>query len=264
MSNQIHTGVARTSAGKGLGVAALVTAIVAIVLSALPIINNFAAVLGVIALGLGIASLVIASKRHGGKGLGIASSIIAVVAIIIVFASQAFYGAAIDEVSESFDQAIEEAETGERAATDEEQEETTSVEPLAIGATGQLDDYEVTVDAVNLDAGEEVAAAWEYNEPAEAQYVLADLTATYTGAEEGVPWIELNVELVGSDSRIYSTTTCSAVLENEGYDQPNLTSGGTASFQSCFDVPAEALEDATLRVSGTLDFNGEPVVWNTK
>ncbi|MBG6084427.1 DUF4352 domain-containing protein [Zhihengliuella flava] len=270
----------KSSAGKGLGIAALVIAIIALLLSAVPIINNAAAVLGFIALILGITSLVVAAKKNGGKGFGIASSIIAVVAIVVVFATQAFYTAALDEVERSFNESMEEAETGVRdadpaevaagasAAADGDTAEAATdqadvtQEALTPGATAAVGDYEVTVDAVNLDATEDVAAANEFNSPAEGQYVLTDLSVTYTGDEEGTPWLDLNLELVGSDARIYSTTTCVAVLENSAIDQPNLSAGGSSSYQACFDVPAEATEGAQVRVGSTFDFSGEDFkVW---
>src|SRR6185312_12396464 len=78
----------KTTAGKGLGIAALVVAIVALLLCWVPIINNFAAFLGFVALVLGVISLVIAAKRNGSKGLGIASTVISVVAIVLVFVTQ--------------------------------------------------------------------------------------------------------------------------------------------------------------------------------
>ncbi|GAA3711759.1 hypothetical protein GCM10022377_26480 [Zhihengliuella alba] len=239
-------------------------AIVAICLSAVPIVNNVAAVLGVIALALGIASLVIAAKRNGGKGLGIASSLIAVVAIVVVFVTQAFYVSVLDEAGAAMDQAIEQAETGERAATEEEQAATAPAEANPLGATAAVGDYQVTVDAVNPDAGEAIAAVNEFNEPATGQYVLAELTVTYEGAEEGTPWLDLSIELAGSDARIYSTTTCTAVLEKNSVEQPNLARGGSTSYQVCFDVPAEAVHGAALRVGAALDFNGESVAWNVQ
>ncbi|WP_309080746.1 hypothetical protein [Zhihengliuella sp.] len=254
----------RTRAGRGLGITALVVALVAICLSALPIINNVAAVLGVIALGLGIASLVMASRRNGGKGFGIASTVIAVMAIVVVFATQAFYVSVLDGAEDAVDQTIEQAETGERAATEEEQSAAAATEANQLGTAAAVGDYQVTVDAVNLDAGEDIAAVNELNEPATGQHVLVDLTVAYEGTEEGTPWLDLTAELVGSDARIYSSSTCTAVLERNGIEQPNLTAGGTSSYQTCFDVPAEAIEGAMLRVGATFDVNGEPAVWNVQ
>ena len=252
---------ARTTAGKGLGIAALVVGIVALALCWVPIVNNIAAVLGFIALVLGVISLVVASKRRGSKGLGIASSIIAIVAIILVFATQAAYVKAIDEVAND----IADASDGEVAAPAEviEQAEDES-QVLALGEAATVGEYSVNVNAVNLDAGAQIAKANEFNEKAEGQYVLVDLSVVYNGDEEGDAWLDLNPELVGSDASIYSTSSATAVPAKPGMDLPTLANGGKGSYQVVFDVPAEAVEDAKIRVSETISFSDESVLWATK
>ena len=252
---------AKTGAGKGLGIAALVIAIVALTLCWVPIINNLAAVLGFVALILGVVSLIIASMRNGGKGLGIASSIIAVVAVVLVFVTQAAYVAAIDGVVA----AMEDSADGESAASDKDLEQANDdSQVLGLGQGLEVGDYEVTVDAVNLDAAVEIAAANAYNDAAKGQYVLVEVGVTYNGNEEGDPWLDLNVELMGSDSRIYSSSSADAVVENPGFDVPTLTNGGSASYQVVFDVPAEAVADAKIRVTETFSFGDDAGIWATK
>ncbi|MCD7100731.1 DUF4190 domain-containing protein [Pseudoclavibacter sp. 13-3] len=104
----------------GLVITGFVLAIVAIVLCFVPIVNNFAFVLAVVGLIFGIIGLVGASKgKHGGKGLAIAAIVISVVSGIGVLASQAFYSAALNKVSEGLDEvsASLDAATGDK--TDE-------------------------------------------------------------------------------------------------------------------------------------------------
>lgn len=252
---------AKTGAGKGLGIAALVIAIVALTLCWVPIINNLAAVLAIVALILGIVSLVVATKRNGGKGLGIASGIIAVVAVSLVFVTQAAYVAAIDEVVA----AIEDSADGESAASDKELEQANDdSQVLGLGQERDLGDYSVTVAAVNLNAAEQIAAANPFNDSAAGQYVLVDVEVTYTGSEEADPWIDLNVELMGADARIYSTSSSDAVVERSGFDLPTLTSGGSGSYQVVFDVPAEAVENAKVRVTETFSFGDDAGIWTAK
>lgn len=251
----------KTSAGKGLGIAALVVAIVALVLCWVPIINNFAAFLGFVALVLGIISLVIAAKRNGSKGLGIASTIIAVVAIVLVFVTQAAYVAAIDEIST----AVEDSKDGEVSAPAEVVEKAAdSAQVLVLGKAATVGPYEVTVKSVDLNATETIQAANSYNEKASGQYVVADLDVTYEGDEEGDAWIDLMPELVGSDASIYDTSTCMATLEKPATDAPTLTNGGSASYQVCFDVPKKALDEPTMRVKETISFDDDSALWATK
>lgn len=255
------TPAAKTSAGKGLGIAALVIAILALCLCWVPIINNFAAVLGFVALILGIISLVIAAKRNGSKGMGVASSIIAVVAIVLVFVTQAAYVAAIDEVVE----AIEEGVDGQSEASESEIAQASDESMvLNMGDSIDIGEYAVSVTSVNLEAAAEIEAANPFNESANGQYVLVELEVTYNGNEEGDPWIDLVIELMGSDARIYSSSTTDAIVENSAFDLPTLTTGGSGSFQVVFDVPAEAVTDAKVRVTETLSFTDDAGIWAAK
>lgn len=252
---------ARTNAGKGLGIAALVIAIVALLLCWVPIVNNFAVFLGFVALILGVISLVIAAKRRGSKGMGIASSVIAIVAIVMVFVTQAAYGKAIDGMSA----AIEDAADGEIAAPDKVIEQAADESQVQkIGEATSIGEYSVNVSAVNLDAGAVIAKANTFNDKAEGQYVLVDLSVVYNGDEEGDAWLDLSPELIGSDARIYNSSTSTAVVPKSAMDLPTLTNGGKGTYQVVFDVPAEALTDAKVRVTESLSFSDDAGLWATK
>ncbi|MGQ3382060.1 hypothetical protein [Glutamicibacter sp. TV12E] len=251
----------KSAAGRGLGIAALVIAIVALVLYWVPIVNNVAAILGVVALVLGIVSLVIAFKRKGSKGLGIASSVIAIAAIVLVLATQSFHARAIVEVASG----IEDAADGEVAAPAEvveQAEDETQV--LALGEAAMVGGYSVNVSTVNLDAGKAIAKFNEFNEKANGQYVLVDISVVYNGDEEGDACIDLNPELVGSDASIYGTSTAMVILAEPATDAPTLSKGGKASYQVVFDAPAEALSDAKIRMTETMFFVDESVLWATR
>ncbi len=87
----------------------LVIAIIGLLLSALPIVNNFAFFLALISLILGIVGL---KKTNKGKAAGRVMSIVVIVlsvlAGVIVLASQAWYGSKIDDVSDAIEQASQE------------------------------------------------------------------------------------------------------------------------------------------------------------
>ena len=76
----------------GLSTAGLVLGIIAVSLSFIPIINNFAVVLGVLALIFGVIGLI---KKHGGKA--IAAVVLGIVAIVITLSMQNAFSKAIDE-----------------------------------------------------------------------------------------------------------------------------------------------------------------------
>ncbi|WP_205163747.1 hypothetical protein [Arthrobacter roseus] len=71
-----------THAGRGLGIAALVVALVALLLCWIPFVNNLSVILGAIAVLLAIGSLFQASWAKGNKWWGVLSFIIAVTAMI--------------------------------------------------------------------------------------------------------------------------------------------------------------------------------------
>lgn len=86
--------------GNWMAVTALVIGLVSLLLAFLPIINNFAFVLAIAGLGFGIAGWVAArGGRRRGKGMSIASVVLAVLAIAGVLVSQAIYANAMDELS---------------------------------------------------------------------------------------------------------------------------------------------------------------------
>ena len=128
---------------------------------------------------------------------------------------------------------------------------------VPLGTPAQIGDYGVAVDAVELDANASVAAANEFNEAPAGQYVVTQLTVTYTGTEEGMPGWDLSAVFHGSDARQYSDAECMAVLADDALDAPTLNPGGTDTFQLCIDVPAEAIAGGQLSVEPTVRCDGD-------
>lgn len=100
-----------TKAPKSIAaIVGLILGIIALVLSAMPIINNFAFILGVVGLIFGIVGVVgTRDKKKSGKGIAVASVIVAALACVIVLASQAVYSAALDEAGAQLDKATGDA-----------------------------------------------------------------------------------------------------------------------------------------------------------
>lgn len=239
-------------AGKGLAITALVIGIVSLLLCWVPFVNNLVFVLGLIGLGFAIPALVISVKnRSRAKAMSIAALVLVVLSLVGVLATQAFYGAVIDDVAES----IEDGADGVVDSSDQEQK--AAEDALAIGTAATVGDYSVTVTGVNTNAGDLIAAVNPYNAAPQGQYVLVDLAVEYTGDGEGNPWVDLSTKFIGADARQYDPSTCSVVLENENYDVPTLEKGGMADFQVCMDVPAEALADAKVFVEPTFAWDDE-------
>ena len=87
-----------TRSGNGFGLAALIVAIVAIVLSFIPVIGVFAMVLAVVAIILGMIAL---TRRGRKKGAGIAGLILGIVALLIAIIVTAITAAVVGSVNDS-------------------------------------------------------------------------------------------------------------------------------------------------------------------
>jgi Domain of unknown function (DUF4190) len=247
--------------GAGLAIASMVLGIIALLLSWIPIINNVAAIIAVVGLGLGIPALIRARRgTHNGSGMAITGLVTSVLAIVLVILTQMLFVKAIDEVESSINESLAEVEA-EPVDPGAEEAVTETAETVALGVPAQVGDYEVTVDAVELDANETVAGANDWNEPPTGQYVIAQLTVTYTGAEEGMPGFDLTAIFHGTDSRQYSDTECSAVLPDDAMDAPTLNSGGSDTFQFCMDVQPTAIQGGQLSIEPTLSFTDERVFY---
>jgi Predicted multitransmembrane protein len=92
---------------KLVGIIALVFAILGLVLSWVPIINNVAAVFAVIGIILGIIALII--NRKNKKTIALVSTILAIISIIIVLATQSMYSKAADHAGKAVSSGISSA-----------------------------------------------------------------------------------------------------------------------------------------------------------
>jgi hypothetical protein len=245
--------------GSGLAISALVLAIIAVLLCWVPIVNNFAAVLAVVGLALGIPALVSARRgKRSGSGLALASVILSVLALIGVFATQAFYVSVLDDVADE----ISSSTSDEPAPSDPaENGQPDAAAALPLGQSGELSEYTVTVDSVTTNGNAIVEGANQFNSPPTGQYVLVDVTVTFNGSDDGDPWLDLTTEFVGSDARKYDASSCSAVTPNAVSDVPTLLSGGTASFQLCMDVPPTAVDGGQVKVSESFSFDDVSATW---
>jgi hypothetical protein len=246
--------------GAGLAIASMVLGILALLLSWIPIINNLAAILALVGLGLGIPALIRARRgTHGGTGMAITGLVTSVLAIVLVIVTQLFFAKVIDEVDRAIDEGVTNGAAPSDPAAVEDVVETSEVVPLGVAA--QIGDYDVSVDAVELDGNATVASGNEFNEPPTGQYVVIQVTATYQGTEEGMPGWDLSAIFHGTDSRQYSDSDCSQVLPDDAMDAPTLNGGGSDTFQFCMDVPPTAIAGGQLSIEPTMSFSTDERVF---
>jgi hypothetical protein len=106
-----------------------------------------------------------------------------------------------------------------------------------------------------------VASANDFNDPPAGQYVIAQLSVTYTGGEEGTPGWDLTAVFHGSDARQYSDAECSALLPDDAMEAPTLNTGGSDTFQFCMDVPPAAIQGGQLSIEPTMSFDSSERVF---
>ncbi|MCA9333510.1 DUF4190 domain-containing protein [Candidatus Saccharibacteria bacterium] len=107
-------------------VVGLVVSIVALLLSAVPIINNFAFLLALVSLVLGIVGVVKTKKgKVAGRTMAIIVIVLSVLAGVVVLASQSFYSNAIDDAANEVNKSLDDS-TG--ANTEEILDKSVTVE----------------------------------------------------------------------------------------------------------------------------------------
>ncbi|HEX6416634.1 MAG TPA: hypothetical protein VFZ62_03850 [Candidatus Saccharimonadales bacterium] len=119
----------------------LVLGIIGLLLSAMPIINNFAFVLAVIGLIFGVTGAVKAKKgRSTGMGIAITAIILSLLSLVIVLASQQMYSNAIDEAAKTV-----ETESGKMTGEKTEDLLKTDVDVTIGEFTATKDEYGLDV-----------------------------------------------------------------------------------------------------------------------
>ena len=264
-------GLMQSNNGRGMALAGLILGIVALFLFWIPIISWLALILALIGLGLGIAALVTAVRqRTSAKGLSIAAVVVSGVALVAAILVTAFWGALFnaveDEVSSNPSSTRTPSATASPSASASgSSSATASAELLPLGTAAEVGEYSVSVSSVQLNATDAILGFNEFNQAPEGQYVLITLDVVYNGNEEGDPWLDLTPAFVGSDSRQYDESTCTATLDLEGTSVPTLENGGAAQYEVCMDVPATALPGQRVLVEETFGLT-EPTEasWQTQ
>lgn len=103
---------------KVLGILAIIFGAIALLGSWMPIINNFSFIFAILALILGIIGLFINKKRP--KTLAIIGTVLSVVSIAIVLATQAMYAKSLDKVGKDVEQAVSSASSSIESSKKEE------------------------------------------------------------------------------------------------------------------------------------------------
>lgn len=249
-------------ARRGLAITSLILGVVALLGSAVPVLNVISALIAVVGLALGIVALV---KRQP-KGLSLSGTIVSAVALLVSLVLAVVYAiglaAAIEGASSGVSGSVDEpVSVGEPAAEPAEEPaagaEGTRDNPAPLGTTvvlseGGEDTYEITLGPATLNANEAVAAANQFNEapPAGFQYAVLPVAVTYIGSETGTPWIDLTIEFVSASGTTHTQSDSLVVGPSPDIFEINeLYPGASGSGNITIMIPTDNAEAGTWTVS---------------
>lgn len=258
-----------------LGIIALITAILGAIFACVPGALILGWILLPIAFVLSLVSLFLKDKRRGTGVAGLIVSVLGTIVGVIVFfavvadafdeafsdetvgsqpAQQQEDGAEQDDAGE--EQGQEEADAAPASeqesdqGAEEDADEGTRANPYPLGTELSSSDWTVTVNSVDLDADAAVAAENQFNEsPAEGHnYILVNLTATYTGEDPNGanPWV--GVSYVSSAGNTFSAADQSVVTPESFDSLATLYEGASETGNIALHVPSEDVEDGVLSV----------------
>lgn len=135
------------------------------------------------------------------------------------------------------------AEPTEPPPTEAPAEAGTRENPVPIGTSRIVGDWNVTVNSVDFDAAEVVAAENQFNDPpAEGHvFVMLGVSATYAGTESGTFWIDTSGKILGADGNTFDDTC--GVIPDSLTDAGETFNGATIAGNLCYSVEAAQVDD---------------------
>ncbi|MDQ3539366.1 MAG: VWA domain-containing protein [Chloroflexota bacterium] len=134
--------------------------------------------------------------------------------------------------------------------------------PVPIGQSAKVGDYEVAVASVVPFANDAIAAENQFNEPPSPgnQFFIATISATYVGSTAGNPAFELDYNAVGANNSSYATyANYCGVVPDDSTMVTEQFPGGTVEFNVCWQIDSTDESSLVMYVESFLDFDVEPV-----
>lgn len=241
-----------------VGLIAIIIAVIGFVFACIP----GALIVGWILLPIGFILGIVGVCQSGKvKGTSVAAIIVAIVGTLVGFI--VFFAVVTDAVDEAFSgselsAADPNSPEGSVASGDGKGTPGSRENPLPIGASVVNDEWDIVLGAPR-EAGNEVSAENQFNDLPKPgmEYWIVPVTATYTGDDTGIAWVDLTIKFVGSDNKAYSDRC--GVIPGDLSDVDQVYPGGIAEGNSCITVPAGA--DGLWSVSA--GFTGKPSFFTT-
>lgn len=228
-----------------LGITGLVLSSIAVLISWVPIVNNFAAILGAIALPFAIAGIV-ATRRKGkrtGRGIAIAATILAILSIVVTLATQGMYSKAIDDTFGTTNSSTQSSTKGKTQAKGSENTKSADKE-------GDIDsgNYHIKLVSVTKSSND-----YEGKPTAILTYELTNKK------NENSNFMDVDIQAFQNGHEL---DTAIYMDQPEGYDAESSTQTiqpGTSKTVTVGYVLEDEISPVSIEASGTLDMSDAKV-----
>lgn len=213
---------------KGLAITGLIIAILALIGSWVPIINNISFIFAVIALIFGLIALYI--NRKGKKTITIIAIALSVASGAIVLITQQLYSSALDSASKSVSKSISSASSSvsKDVSASSSSSNATPKSYNAGDIINQADGMQVKVNSVNFSSGDQFEVP-----DSGKQYVIVNVTLTNNGSKNLTynPW-DFNLSDNGNNTNFDAILTSVTDLLQSGSLSPKGTVTGNMVGQA--------------------------------
>ena len=256
----------------GLPRAALVTGLVSLVVGNAISFGVFGAIGGVVGIVLGVVGL----RRARSMGLGSPRQAVAgvVVSAISVAVGVTFAAFAIPDLAAGPDADQGPADLGgSEDPVPAQQAPAEWMNPggewagmpltsLALGQRTTINEYSVTVVAIELNADAIIAKAHPRNSPAYGQFVMATLSVSNRSVQDRNPLDDLMASYPGTDNYLYDETSCGALTPRPVSEVGALGLDESAEYDVCIDVPRYAIGGERVLVHDLSTTYWEARMWS--
>jgi hypothetical protein len=181
--------------------------------------------------------------------------------LVAMSAAAMFAVAACDAEEDGADVVEQPPADGTAPATQpaEDEPQGTVENPLATGVSFELTDWIVEFGSTNTDAADAIEEGVGFVDPAPdgRQYLMAEVTVTYTGEEGSNPFVDLGFEFLGSDGTGYGSEEddLCGLLPEDLFEVGDMATNDTATATTCVAVPAEAIDGGVWSVEYLWDLD---------
>lgn len=242
-----------------IGIIGLVCAILGVIFSCIPGFLIIGWILLPIAFILGLVGLFPKGKKKGTAIAAVITSIVGAIVAAVAFifvVDSAFNESFNKETTVSNNSDSNAVDNGESADGDSDNsadgaaDGATRENPLPIGATISSDEWDVTVNSVDLNATETVMAENPYNDtPASGQtYVMANVTAKYKGDDPQGSMPLIGLAFVTPEGNTIHSYDVNAVIPGYFNQSTTLYKDGEETGNFAFLVDEAAAAESVLAV----------------